>query len=66
MMFAEAIQDMLNALSVIPAYVRELERQNTILQQSNEMNANHVLQLEKQLRKIKEQQGHVNPCLARS
>jgi hypothetical protein len=39
---------MLNALSVVPAYVRELERQNAILQQSNKMNASHVLQLEKQ------------------
>jgi ATP-dependent RNA circularization protein (DNA/RNA ligase family) len=48
MVSAETIQDIVNALSIIPTYVRELERQNSFLQKSSEMKAIRLLQLEKE------------------
>jgi hypothetical protein len=48
MMSTETIQDIVNALSIIPSYVRELERQNSFLQKSSEMKAIRLLQLEKE------------------
>jgi ATP-dependent RNA circularization protein (DNA/RNA ligase family) len=48
MMSAETIQDIVNALSIIPTYVRELERRNSSLQKNIEIMATRLLQLEKQ------------------
>ena len=45
---AETIQDIVNALSIIPTYVRELERQNSLLQKSSDITAIRLLQLEKE------------------
>jgi hypothetical protein len=44
----EAIQDILDAFPAIPMYVRELKRQVSTLQESNEMLESRILQLEKQ------------------
>jgi hypothetical protein len=46
MMFVETIQDTINALSIIPTYVRTLERQNSILLENNEINEIRLLRLE--------------------
>jgi len=48
MMSAKTIQDIVDALSIIPTYVRELERQNSFLQKSSEIKAIRLLQLEKE------------------
>jgi len=48
MMSAETIQDIVNALSIIPTYVRELERRNSSLQKKIEIMSTRLLQLEKQ------------------
>lgn len=47
-MSEEVIQDILDALPAIPMYVRELKRQISTLQESNEMMESRILQLEKQ------------------
>ncbi len=44
----EVIQNILDALPTIPIYVRELKRQISTLQESNEMMESRILQLEKQ------------------
>jgi hypothetical protein len=44
----EVTQDILDALPAIPIYVRELKRQISTLQETNQMMENRVLQLEKQ------------------
>jgi hypothetical protein len=44
----EVIQDILDALPAIPIYVRELKRQISTLQESNEIMESRILQLEKQ------------------
>jgi len=56
-MSEEVIQDMLDALPAIPIYVRELKRQISTLQESNEMMESRILQLEKQLWKEEEWRG---------
>jgi ATP-dependent RNA circularization protein (DNA/RNA ligase family) len=48
MMSAQTIQDIVNAISIIPTYVRELERRNSSLQRKIEIMATRLLQLEKQ------------------
>jgi hypothetical protein len=47
-MSEEVIQDILDALPAIPIYMRELKRQISTLQESNEMMESRILQLEKQ------------------
>lgn len=46
-MSEEVIQDILDALPSIPIYVRELKRQISTLQESNEIMESRILQLEK-------------------
>jgi hypothetical protein len=47
-MSEKVIQDILDVLPAIPTYVRELKRQISTLQESNEMMESRILQLEKQ------------------
>jgi ATP-dependent RNA circularization protein (DNA/RNA ligase family) len=64
MVSAETIQDIVNALSIIPTYVRELERQNSFLQKSSEMKAIRLLQLEKEYVQIIRGNLVISNCLA--
>jgi hypothetical protein len=47
-MSEEVIQGILDAFPAIAIYVRELKRQVSTLQESNEMKESRILQLEKQ------------------
>jgi len=56
-MSEEVIQNILDAFPIIPKYVRELKRQISTLQESNEMMESRILQLEKQLGKTRRDEG---------